>query len=66
VATGKFLTVGGEKLYVRGVTYGTFRENGDGQPFPTREATIKDEGIELCSFADAHAFPSPERPGVRQ
>jgi O-antigen biosynthesis protein len=33
---GKFLTVDGAKLYVRGVTYGTFRENADGEPFPAR------------------------------
>src|SRR5262245_13737985 len=28
-AAGKFLYAGGEKLYLRGVTYGTFRPNGD-------------------------------------
>ena len=31
---GKFLFLGEEKLYVRGVTYGTFRPGADGQPFP--------------------------------
>jgi glycosyltransferase involved in cell wall biosynthesis len=30
---GKFLFVGGEKLYVRGVTYGSFRPNEDGVEF---------------------------------
>ena len=33
-AGGKFLFVGGEKLYLRGVTYGTFRPNADGDEFP--------------------------------
>ena len=30
---GKFLFAGGEKLYVRGVTYGTFRPNADGEDY---------------------------------
>lgn len=33
-ARGKFLWVGKEKLYVRGVTYGTFRPNAHGEAFP--------------------------------
>lgn len=33
-ARGKFLWVGEEKLYVRGVTYGTFRPNAHGEAFP--------------------------------
>jgi O-antigen biosynthesis protein len=33
-AHGKFLFVGNEKLYVRGVTYGTFRPDGRGDEFP--------------------------------
>src|SRR5438876_3592722 len=36
---GKFLFVGNEKLYVRGVTYGTFRPGPDGNAFPD-EATV--------------------------
>src|SRR5437867_5908653 len=31
---GKFLFVGDEKLYIRGVTYGTFRPNEQGEEFP--------------------------------
>src|SRR5437773_4943243 len=31
---GKFIFVGDEKLYVRGVTYGTFRPNDEGEEFP--------------------------------
>ena len=32
-ARGKFLFVGDEKLYVRGVTYGTFRPGADGEEY---------------------------------
>ena len=31
---GKFLWVGDEKLYIKGVTYGTFRPDVDGVDFP--------------------------------
>lgn len=34
VVRGKFLCVGAEKLYVRGVTYGTFRPDAEGNAFP--------------------------------
>jgi GT2 family glycosyltransferase len=30
----RFIEIGGEKEYIRGVTYGTFRANGDGFPYP--------------------------------
>ncbi len=33
-AQGKFIEVGGSKLWVRGVTYGTFRPDADGSHFP--------------------------------
>src|SRR5437867_3055098 len=39
---GKFFFVGEDKLYVRGVTYGTFRPNGDGEEFPAREVVDRD------------------------
>jgi GT2 family glycosyltransferase len=38
---GKFLYVGEEKLYVRGVTYGTFRPGRDGE-FPCRRIVARD------------------------
>jgi GT2 family glycosyltransferase len=41
-ARGKFLWVGDEKLYVRGVTYGTFRHNDDGHQFPPRHLVAAD------------------------
>jgi GT2 family glycosyltransferase len=39
-ARGKFLFVGDTKLWVKGVTYGTFAPRADGYPFPD-EATIE-------------------------
>ncbi len=39
---GKFLFAGEEKLWVRGVTYGAFRPNLDGEPFPARDVVERD------------------------
>ena len=35
--SGKFLSLDGEKLWVRGVTYGSFRPRADGEAFPDDE-----------------------------
>jgi O-antigen biosynthesis protein len=42
VAAGKFLAADGEKLFVRGVTYGTFAPDGDGRLFPS-ETQVNDD-----------------------
>jgi GT2 family glycosyltransferase len=39
---GKFLFVGNDKLYVRGVTYGTFRPREDRQEYPPEEVIESD------------------------
>lgn len=39
---GKFLFVGDEKLYVRGVTYGTFRTGADGQEIYDADVVARD------------------------
>jgi GT2 family glycosyltransferase len=39
---GRFLEVDGEKQYVRGVTYGTFRDGPDGSPYPGPETVARD------------------------
>lgn len=39
---GKLLAVGGERLWVRGVTYGTFAPGPDGEQFGTREQVAED------------------------
>ena len=41
-AAGKFLTIRGERQYIRGITYGTFRPNRDGLPFPEADAVDRD------------------------
>jgi O-antigen biosynthesis protein len=41
-AEGKFLFVGDKKLYVKGVTYGTFRPDENGLQFPPREIVEQD------------------------
>jgi beta-galactosidase/beta-glucuronidase len=39
---GKFFYVGGEKLYIRGVTYGTFRQDDSGNEFYNPDVVEKD------------------------
>ncbi len=42
MARGRFLFQGDEKLYARGVTYGTFRPGPDGSNYPPREVVAQD------------------------
>lgn len=42
---GKFIFVGEEKFYIRGVTYGPFRPEADGCEYHTREQVAKDFGL---------------------
>jgi glycosyltransferase involved in cell wall biosynthesis len=39
---GKFLYAGGDKLYLRGVTYGTFRPDDRGDEFPAADVVERD------------------------
>jgi GT2 family glycosyltransferase len=39
---GKFITVKGEKFFIKGVTYGTFAPNESGDQFPPPEVAAKD------------------------
>ena len=39
---GKFFRLGTEKFYVKGVTYGPFEANSDGELLPTRQQAAKD------------------------
>ena len=41
-ARGKFVFAGDEKFFVRGVTYGTFRPNDDGEPYPRPQVVEQD------------------------
>jgi O-antigen biosynthesis protein len=39
---GRFLHVDGKRFWVKGVTYGTFRPNEEGEPFPSRAQARED------------------------
>lgn len=39
---GKFLFVGNEKFWIKGVTYGTFRPSDDGHQFPDAKTVVRD------------------------
>src|SRR5438093_5232938 len=41
-AGAKFLFVGEDKLYVRGATYGTFRPDASGRPYPSPSVVARD------------------------
>src|SRR5437879_2754671 len=50
---GKFLFVGDEKLYVRGVTYGTFRPGPDGDAFPDKATVAADFALMTANGVNA-------------
>src|SRR5215204_2819255 len=50
---GKFLFVGENKFYVKGVTYGTFAPDENGMQFPLEDVVQKD-----FSLMDSHGFNS--------
>ena len=54
VVRGKFIFVGNEKFYVRGVTYGTFRPDAEDARFPDRETAERD--FELMVANGVNAF----------
>lgn len=41
-ASGRFLYVGGRRFWIKGVTYGTFKPNGDGEPYPSKMQVRED------------------------
>ena len=50
---GKFLFVGEQKLFVRGVTYGTFRPDASGQPYPSPARVERDFAAMAASGINA-------------
>src|SRR5687768_2179007 len=57
VARGKFLFVGEEKFSLKGVTYGTFRPDADGQPFPSPPQVEADFAqIAACGFNTVRTY----------
>ncbi len=53
VVRGKFIFVGKKKLYVRGVTYGTFRPDADGDQFPRCEIVEHDFALMTANGINA-------------
>jgi len=61
-AEGKFLSVGTEKLYVRGVTYGTFRADDQGNEFPVRDRVERDFALMAIHGINAvRTYTAPPR-----
>ena len=61
-ASGKFLSAGGEKLTVRGVTYGTFRPGPDGDQFPEAAVVGSDFAQMAAHGVNAvRAYTTPPR-----
>jgi GT2 family glycosyltransferase len=61
-ARARFVEVGGEKEYIRGVTYGTFRGNGDGFPYPEPARVDSDFAAMAAMGANAvRLYAAPPR-----
>ncbi len=51
---GKFLFAAGQRLWVKGVTYGTFRPGANGEQFPSRDVVLRD--MEAMAAAGINAL----------
>jgi len=59
---GKFLWVGEEKFYVRGVTYGPFRPHPDGHTYPSPKGVARDFALIAASGMNAiRTYNAPPR-----
>jgi len=59
---GKFFFVGDQKLYLRGVTYGTFRPRADGSEVPEPDAVDRDfAGMAAHGFNTVRVYTVPPR-----
>src|SRR4051794_3086897 len=59
---GKFLWVGDEKLYIKGVTYGTFRPDVDGVDFPPPDRVEEDlAAMARCGINAVRTYTVPPR-----
>jgi GT2 family glycosyltransferase len=62
VAAGKFLEVAGETLWLRGVTYGTFRPNSEGALFPEPAVAARDlEAMATAGINAVRVYKLPPR-----
>jgi GT2 family glycosyltransferase len=61
-AAGKFLRRGDEKVWVRGVTYGTFRPDDRGHPYPDPDVVAADfEAMAAHGFNSVRTYTVPPR-----
>jgi len=61
-ACGKFLFTGEEKLYVRGATYGTFRPDSNGVPYPSHSVVAEDfAAMSANGFNAVRTYTVPPR-----
>src|ERR1051325_3999721 len=59
---GKFIFRGREKLYIRGVTYGTFRPDANGDEFPAADAVQRDFALMASNGINAvRTYTAPPR-----
>jgi glycosyltransferase involved in cell wall biosynthesis len=59
---GKFLFVGEEKLWIKGVTYGTFRPDADGYNFPVPSVVRSDmSAMARAGFNSVRVYTVPPR-----
>jgi len=59
---GKFLWVGEEKFYIRGVTYGPFRPHPDGHTYPSPKGVARDFAlIAACGMNAIRTYNAPPR-----
>jgi GT2 family glycosyltransferase len=62
VAAGKLFFRKGEAIYLRGVTYGTFAPNENGEPYPGRQRVAQDlKSIASCGFNTVRTYTCPPR-----
>src|SRR3989454_311972 len=61
-ARGKFMFVGDDKLYVRGVTYGTFRPDENGHEYPAAAVVERDFAhMAACGVNAVRVYTVPPR-----
>lgn len=61
-ARGKFIFLGDEKLYIRGVTYGTFKPHADGHEYPGPETVEQDFALMAANgFNAVRTYTVPPR-----
>ena len=61
-SAGKYLFAGAEKLYLRGVTYGTFRVTPEGDEFPPPDVVERDFRMMAAAGVNAvRTYTAPPR-----